>query len=73
MFLAAHASGETGTHLLLWIVDHPVLVQVEPLPGETELSFDYGPHYRAVAADKGARLRLSVALSSSRKKKQWTQ
>ena len=53
--MAAHASGKTATHLLLWIVDHPVLVQVEELPGGTEISFDYGPHCRAVAADTGPR------------------
>ena len=54
MFYAVHATGDSATHVLLWITDHPVLVQVESLPGGTELSFDYGPHYSAVAADRGA-------------------
>ena len=73
VFMVAHASGEAGTHVLLWVVDHPVLVQVEALRGGTELSFDYGPHYRAVAEDKGGRaiaaareedLEMSLSLST---------
>ena len=73
VFYAAHTRGESGSHVLLWMTNHPVLVQVEPLAGGTELTFDYGAHYRAVAEDKGPRavttareedMELSLSLST---------
>lgn len=73
VFYAAHTRGESGSHVLLWMTNHPVLVQVEALPGGMELTFDYGAHYRAVAEDKGPRavttareedMELSLSLST---------
>lgn len=50
-FYCAHSENH-ATHVLVWPEDHPVLLQIEPLTGGTEITFDYGAHYRAVARDK---------------------